>query len=65
MDGLVKTGVVVTGAVVIAVAAADLGWGNTPNPVLPAFLGNVLTQNLDLFMILLAVAAIFLAVNYA
>jgi hypothetical protein len=62
---LVKTSAVVVGSLVIAVAVADLGWGNTTNPVLPAFLGNNLTQNLDLFLILLAVTGIFITVNYA
>jgi hypothetical protein len=62
---LVKAGVIVAGSVTIAIAVADLGWGNTTNPVLPAFIGNALTQNTDLFLILLAVTAIFLTVNYA
>lgn len=65
MNGILKTGAVVAGGVVIAVAVADLGWGNTASPVLPGFVGNMLTQNTDIFLILLAITAIFLTVNYA
>lgn len=65
MQGILKPAAVVVGGVVIAVAVADLGWGNTTSPVLPGFIGDMLTQNTDIFLILLAVMAIFLTVNYA
>jgi hypothetical protein len=63
--GIIKTGVVIAGGAVIAVAVADLGWGNTASPVLPGFIGNMLTQNTDIFLILLAIVAIFVTVTYA
>jgi hypothetical protein len=62
---ILKVGVVVGGALIIAVAVADLGWGNTSSPVLPGFIGNGLTQNTDLFLILIAVVAMFITLNYA
>jgi hypothetical protein len=40
---------------VIAVAGLDLIFGNTNTPLLPAFLGNVLTQNIDVVLIALGV----------
>lgn len=65
MQGILKPAVVVVGGVVVAIAVADLGWGNTPTPVLPQAIGNMLTQNTDIFLLLLAITAIFLTVNYA
>jgi hypothetical protein len=61
----IKVGAVIVGGAVIAVAVADLAWGNTSTPVLPTAVGDLLTQNTDIFLILLAVTAIFLTVNYA
>ena len=43
---------------VIAVAGLDLIFGNTNTPLLPAFLGNVLTQNIDFVLIALGVLAL-------
>jgi len=40
---------------VIAVAGLDLLFGNTNQPLLPSFLGNVLTQNIDVVLIGIAV----------
>ncbi len=36
---------------VIAIAGLDLIFGNTDKPLLPSFLGNVLTQNIDTVLI--------------
>ncbi len=41
--------------VVIGIAGLDLVFGNTNKPVLPDFLGNVLTQGVDAVLIGLAV----------
>jgi len=40
---------------VIAIAGLDLLFGNTDKPVLPDFLGNVLTQGIDAILIGIAV----------
>lgn len=43
---------------VIGVAGLDLLFGNTDKPLLPAFLGNVLTQQIDLVLIVAAVVGL-------
>ncbi len=43
----------------IGVAGLDLLFGNTDKPLLPAFLGNVLTQQIDLVLIAAAIAGLF------
>jgi hypothetical protein len=60
-----KVAAVVVGGLVISVAVADLLLGNTPQAILPDAVGNLLTQNVDIFLILASTAVIFLAVQYA
>jgi hypothetical protein len=42
----------------IGVAGLDLLFGNTDKPLLPAFLGNLLTQQIDLVLIAASIVAL-------
>jgi hypothetical protein len=44
--------------IVIAIAGVDLLFGNTCKPLLPASIGNLLSQQLDLVLIAMAVAGL-------
>ena len=50
--------VVLASGAVIVVALLDLLFGNTNQAILPSFLGNLLTQNIDALLIAAAVLAI-------
>lgn len=60
-----KTAIVVVGGLVILVGVADLMLGNTNQAILPDAVGNLLSQNVDIFLILASAAAIYLSVQYA
>lgn len=40
---------------IIGVATVDLLFGNTDKPILPSFIGNVLTQQWDIILIAIGV----------
>lgn len=41
----------IAAAVLIGLGVVDLGWGNTSNPVLPSFIGDYLSQQVDVVLI--------------
>lgn len=45
---------------IIGIAGVDLLFGNTCKPILPSFIGNVLTQQWDILLIIAGVLIIFL-----
>ena len=44
----------------IGIAALDLLTGNTDKPILPSFLGNILTQQWDIVLIIVGVLLFFI-----
>jgi hypothetical protein len=60
-----KTILIVAGLVGIAVALADLSTGKSSTPILPAVVGNELTQEIDVALLVSGAIGLFYAVSYA
>jgi len=55
----VKTALVIGGFLLIGIALADLAAGNSDHPILPAFVGNQLSQQGDLLALAVGGGALF------
>jgi hypothetical protein len=60
-----KTGLVVAGFIMIAVALADLLTGNTQHQLLPDAVGNNLDQQHDVGLLVVGGGLVFYGLNYA
>lgn len=56
-----KTGLYIFGFVLIGIGMADLLLGNTDHPILPAFVGNQLTQQSDVAALTVGGGVLWLA----
>lgn len=60
-----KTVLIVGGLIALAISLADLATGKSNTPILPATIGNQLTQEVDVALLVSGAIGIFWAVNYA
>lgn len=58
-SGIVAIAPKVAGVALIGVGGLDMAFGNTNTPLLPAPLANVLTQQIDVILIIAGVILLF------